>query len=126
MTWDLKANIKGPQGDTGPKGDTGDVGELGPLTDVTITNYTESVVSLGVLVDTCTLDLTNGTVIIAALTASTNCVLQCRPRFLVSLFVLMLKQYPSTGGQGTAEFPTVRWLYSIPFVVTRFPEKWIY
>lgn len=88
------------------------------LVDKTVRGYTESPVDLGVLTDTCTLDLTNGTVLSAVLTASTLCTFTMPTPVAGKSFVLMLKQYVSTGGQATAEFTNVLWPYGAPFVVT--------
>ena len=88
------------------------------LVDKTVRGYTESPVDLGVLTDTCTLDLTNGTVLSAVLTASTLCTFTMPTPVAGKSFVLMLKQYVSTGGQGTAVFTNVHWPFNLPVTVT--------
>lgn len=78
------------------------------LTNPTITNYTESVVASGTVTTTKTLDLTNGTVQTATLTASTGCTFTMPSAVAGKSFVLYLKQ-PSSTGNGTATFTGVKW-----------------
>lgn len=101
MTWEQQFNI---------------VPEV--LVDKTVRGYTEAVVDLGQLGSTCTLNLTNGTVLTGVLTASTLCTFTMPTPVAGKSFVLMLKQYVSTGGQGTAVFTNVHWPYNIPAAVT--------
>lgn len=77
-------------------------------TNPTITNYTEAVVAIGTVTTTSTLDLTNGTVQTATLTASTACTFTMPTPTAGKSFVLLLKQAASTGN-GTAVFTGVKW-----------------
>lgn len=74
----------------------------------TVTNYTESVVSIGTVTTSHTLSLTNGTVQTATLTASTACTFTMPTATAGKSFVLLLKQAASTGN-GTATFTSVKW-----------------
>ena len=78
------------------------------LTNPTITNYTESVVATGTHTNTHTLDLTNGTVQTATLTASTACTFTMPTATAGKSFTLLLKQAAATGN-GTATFTGVEW-----------------
>lgn len=74
----------------------------------TITNYVESVVSIGTVTTTNTLSLTNGTVQTATLTASTACTFTMPTATAGKSFILLLKQAATTGN-GTATFTSVKW-----------------
>jgi hypothetical protein len=78
------------------------------LNNSTITNYVESVVSIGTVTSTNTLALTNGTVQTATLTASTACTFTMPTATAGKSFILLLKQAASTGN-GTATFTSVKW-----------------
>lgn len=78
------------------------------LTNPTITNYTESVVAVGTVTTSSTLDLTNGTVQTATLTASTGCTFTMPTATAGKSFTIYLKQAASTGN-GTATFSGVKW-----------------
>ena len=73
----------------------------------TVTNYVESVVSIGTVTSSSTLSLTNGTVQTATLTASTACTFTMPTATAGKSFVLLLKQAASTGN-GTATFTGVK------------------
>ena len=74
----------------------------------TVTNYVESVVSIGTVTTSNTLSLTNGTVQTATLTASTACTFTMPTATAGKSFILLLKQAASTGN-GTATFTSVKW-----------------
>ena len=74
----------------------------------TITNYVESVVAIGTVSSSHTLDLTNGTVQTATLTASTACTFTMPTATAGKSFVLLLKQAATTGN-GSATFTSVKW-----------------
>ena len=74
----------------------------------TVTNYTESVVTIGTVTSSNTIALTNGTVQTATLTASTACTFTMPTATAGKSFVLLLKQAASTGN-GTATFTGVKW-----------------
>lgn len=78
------------------------------LTNPTVNNYTEGVVSIGTVTTSSTLDLTNGTIQTATLTASTACTFTMPTATAGKSFVLLLKQAASTGG-GSATFTSVKW-----------------
>lgn len=78
------------------------------LTNPTVTNYVESVVTIGTVTTSNTLSLTNGTVQTATLTASTACTFTMPTATAGKSFVLLLKQAASTGN-GTATFTSVKW-----------------
>ena len=82
---------------------------LGNLTttNITVTNYVESVVSIGTVTSSSTLALTNGTVQTATLTASTACTFTMLTAIAGKSFVLLLKQAATTGN-GTATFTSVK------------------
>jgi len=73
----------------------------------TITNYVESVVSIGTVTTSNTLSLTNGTVQTATLTASTACTFTMPTATAGKSFILLLKQAATTGN-GTATFTGVK------------------
>jgi hypothetical protein len=75
--------------------------------DPTITNYTESVVTIGTVTTAHTLSLTTGTVQTATLTASTACVFTMPSPAAGKSFILLLKQAAATGN-GTATFTGVK------------------
>jgi hypothetical protein len=77
------------------------------LTNPTVNNYTEGVVSIGTVTSASTLSLTNGTVQTATLTASTACTFTMPTATAGKSFVLLLKQAASTGN-GTATFTGVK------------------
>jgi hypothetical protein len=78
------------------------------ITDQTVTNYTESVVSIGTVGASHTFDLTNGTVQTATLTASTATTFTMPTATAGKSFTLLLKQAATTGN-GTATFTGVKW-----------------
>lgn len=82
---------------------------LGNLTttNITVTDYVESVVSIGTVTSSSTLALTNGTVQTATLTASTACTFTMPTATAGKSFVLLLKQAATTGN-GTATFTSVK------------------
>jgi hypothetical protein len=73
----------------------------------TVTNYVESVVSIGTVTTSHTIALTSGTVQTATLTASTACTFTMPTATAGKSFVLLLKQAASTGN-GTATFTGVK------------------
>ena len=97
---------------TGTKDSTtflrGDNSFSSTFTNPTITNYTESVVSIGTVTSSNTISLTNGTVQTATLTASTACTFTMPTATAGKSFILLLKQAASTGN-GTATFTGVKW-----------------
>lgn len=78
------------------------------LTAPTVTDYTESVVTIGTVTTTSTLSLASGTVQTATLTASTGCTFTMPAAVAGKSFVLLLKQAATTG-LGTATFTSVKW-----------------
>jgi hypothetical protein len=80
----------------------------GTLINPTITNYTESVVTIGIVTTAHTLVLTNGTVQTATLTASTACTFTMPTATAGKSFILRLTQATAPGG-GTATFTGVKW-----------------
>ena len=78
------------------------------LTNPSINNYTEGVVSIGTVTTSNTIVLTNGTVQIATLTASTACTFTLPTPTTGKSFILLLKQATTTGN-GTATFSSVKW-----------------
>jgi len=78
------------------------------VTQPTLVNYTEAVVSIGTVTTSNTLSLTNGTFQTATLTASTACTFTMPTVVAGKSFVLLLKQAASTGN-GTATFTSVKW-----------------
>jgi hypothetical protein len=78
------------------------------ISNPTVTNYTESVVAIGTVTSSHTLNLTNGTVQTATLTASTACTFTMPTATAGKSFILLLKQAASTGN-GTATFTGVKW-----------------
>ncbi len=78
------------------------------LTNPTVNNYTEGVVSIGTVTTSSTLDLTNGTILTATLTASTACTFTMPTAVAGKSFIFMLKQAASTGN-GSATFTSVKW-----------------
>ena len=77
------------------------------LTNPSVNNYTEGVVSIGTVSSSHTLALTNGTVQTATLTASTACTFTMPTATAGKSFILLLKQAASTGN-GTATFTGVK------------------
>jgi len=77
------------------------------LTNPSVNNYTEGVVSIGTVTTASTLSLTNGTVQTATLTASTACTFTMPTATAGKSFILLLKQAASTGN-GTATFTGVK------------------
>lgn len=126
MGWVYQTNLKGPQGNQGPqgeKGDPGDSGDIHALNDVTITNYTESVIELGPVGDSCTLSLNNGTVIKATLTSSLTTTFTMPTPVPGKSFILFVRQPVSTGGQGAAVFTNVHWPWGYIPTITIYPGK---
>jgi len=78
------------------------------LNNPTVTNYVESVVTIGTVTTTNTIALTNGTVQTATLTASTACTFTMPTATAGKSFILLLKQAATTGN-GTATFTSVKW-----------------
>lgn len=78
------------------------------LTNPSVNNYTEGVVSIGTVSSSHTLSLTNGTVQTATLTASTACTFTMPTAGAGKSFILLLKQAASTGN-GSATFTGVKW-----------------
>jgi hypothetical protein len=78
------------------------------LTNPTVNNYVEGVVAIGTVTTAHTLDLTNGTVQTATLTASTACTFTMPTATAGKSFILYLKQAATTGN-GTATFTSVKW-----------------
>jgi hypothetical protein len=78
------------------------------ITNPTVTNYTESVVTIGTVTSSSTIALTSGTVQTATLTLSTACTFTMPTATAGKSFVLLLKQAASTGN-GTATFTSVKW-----------------
>jgi hypothetical protein len=87
------------------------------ISDQTVTNYTESVVAIGTVGASHTIDLTNGTVQTATLTASTATTFTMPTATAGKSFVLLLKQAAATGN-GTATFTGVKFNGSGTPVVT--------
>jgi hypothetical protein len=85
------------------------------LTNPTVTNYTESVVTIGTVTTTNTIALTSGTVQTAILTASTACTFTMPTATAGKSFILLLKQAAATGN-GTATFTSVKWSSSAPTI----------
>jgi len=79
----------------------------GTLINPTITNYTESVVTIGTVGASHTLVLTNGTIQTATLTASTPCTFTMPTATAGKSFVLRLTQ--AATGMTTATFTGVKW-----------------
>jgi hypothetical protein len=78
------------------------------LTNPSVNNYTEGVVSIGTVTSSNTIALTNGTVQTATLTASTACTFTMPTATAGKSFILLLKQAASTGN-GSATFTGVKW-----------------
>lgn len=78
------------------------------LTNPSVNNYTEGVVTIGTVSSSNTIALTNGTVQTATLTASTACTFTMPTATAGKSFILLLKQAASTGN-GTATFTSVKW-----------------
>ena len=76
-------------------------------TNPTLTNYVESVVTIGTVTTSHTIALTSGTVQTATLTASTACTFTMPTATAGKSFILLLKQAASTGN-GTATFTGVK------------------
>ena len=79
----------------------------GTLINPTITNYTESVVTIGTVGASHTLVLTNGTVQTATLTGSTPCTFTMPTATAGKSFILRLTQ--SAANMTTATFTGVKW-----------------
>ena len=78
------------------------------LTTSTITGYTETVTAAGVVTTTNVIVISTGTVYTATLTASTACVFTMPTATAGKSFIMLLKQ-PSSTGNGTATFTSVKW-----------------
>lgn len=74
----------------------------------TVTNYVESVVAIGTVTSSYTINLSTGTVLTATLTASTACTFTMPTAVAGKSFILLLKQAATTGN-GTATFSGVKW-----------------
>jgi hypothetical protein len=74
----------------------------------TVTNYIETQYAIGIVTTTATINLANGTVQTATLTASTACVFTMPSVGSGKSFFLYLKQAPSTGA-GSATFTGVKY-----------------
>lgn len=107
------------QGGTGVTTSTGStslvLSNAPTLTNPTVTNYTESVVTIGTVTTSNTIALTNGTVQTAILTASTACTFTMPTVAAGKSFILLLKQAATTGN-GTATFTSVKWSSSAPTI----------
>lgn len=94
------------------------------LTNPTVNGYTEGVVNLGLVTTSATLDLTNGTVLIVSLSASTPCAFTMPAPTLGKNFVLYVRQPSSTGGGGTPVWPaSVRWPGNVAPTPTTAPNR---
>jgi hypothetical protein len=78
-----------------------------PINNPTVTNYTESVVTIGTVTTSNTISLASGTVQTATLTASTACTFTMPTATAGKSFILLLKQAAATGN-GTATFTGVK------------------
>jgi hypothetical protein len=78
------------------------------VTGLEVQGYTEDVVSIGTVGASHTIDLTNGTVQTATLTASTATTFTMPTATAGKSFMLFLKQAAATGN-GTATFTNVKW-----------------
>lgn len=78
------------------------------LTNPTITNYVESIVTLGTVNTAVTLSLTTGTIIFATLTANTSCTFTMPTPTAGKSFMIFLRQDPYTGN-GSSTFTGVNW-----------------
>lgn len=78
------------------------------LTNPSVNNYTEGVVSIGTVTTASTISLTNGTVQTATLTAATACTFTMPTATAGKSFILLLKQAAAVGN-GTATFTSVKW-----------------
>ena len=87
------------------------------LTNPTVTGYTESAVAVGTVGATHTIDLTNGTVQTATLTASTATTFTMPTAAAGKSFLLILTQADPTGA-GTATFTDVLWPGGEAFAAT--------
>jgi hypothetical protein len=74
----------------------------------TVTNYVETVVTIGTVTTSNTISLTSGTVQTATLTASTACTFTMPTATAGKSFILLLKQAAATGN-GTATFTGVKY-----------------
>jgi hypothetical protein len=74
----------------------------------TVTNYVETVVAIGTVGATHTIDLTNGTVQTATLTSATACTFTMPTATAGKSFILLLKQ-PASGTATTATFTGVKY-----------------
>ena len=74
----------------------------------TVTNYVESVVAIGTVGATHTIDLTNGTAQTATLTSATACTFTMPTATAGKSFILLLKQ-PASGTATTATFTGVKY-----------------
>lgn len=74
----------------------------------TVTNYVETVVAIGTVGATHTIDLTNGTVQTATLTSATACTFTMPTATAGKSFILLLKQ-PASGTAATATFTNVKY-----------------
>jgi len=112
LTTNVTATLPVVNGGTGVTTSTGSganaLATTPVLTNPTITSYVESVVVIGTVTTTSTLNLTNGTVQTATLTASTACTFTMPAVAAGKSFVLLLKQAAVTGN-GTATFTSVKW-----------------
>ena len=106
LTSGVTGTLPVANGGTGVTASTG-TGSVVLNTNPTITNYVESVVAIGTVTSSNTIDLTNGTVQTATLTASTACTFTMPTATAGKSFVLLLKQAASTGN-GTATFTSVK------------------
>ena len=112
LTTGVTGTLPVANGGTGVTTSTGSgavvLGTSPTLNNPTVTNYVESVVTIGTVTTTNTIALTNGTVQTATLTASTACTFTMPTATAGKSFVLLLKQAASTGN-GTATFTGVKW-----------------
>jgi len=88
------------------------------LTNKTISGYIEGVTAIGTVSSSYTLNISNGTVLTATLTASTACTFNMPTATAGQSFVLYLKQ-PSSTGNGSATFTGVKWnSVGVPTITT--------
>jgi hypothetical protein len=109
----------GPIGSTGASGPIGSTGATGPIGATgtiasipVIAGYVESVITIGTVVSSYTLSITNGTVLTATLTSAVPCTFTMPTPTAGLSFVLLLKQ-PAAGSPSTAAiFTNVKWNYA--------------
>lgn len=93
------------------------------LANPTLTNYTETLVLLGVVGAAVTLDLTSGTVQSAVLSSNVVTVFTMPTPVAGKSFTLYLRQPISTGGYGSASFYGVKWPANTAPTITVSPGR---